>query len=311
MISLIADAVLPIAWILGLGFAIKRFSNVDESFWRGLEWVSYWVLMPSLLIEVIIRAPDISVPWGPLIGSVYSTLGIITLFAILAWRIGLFGPSYASFTSVYQGIVRFNTFISLALAAGLRPDLLPHVAIAAAIIIVIINIACVSVMTAKHSGFELAHVVRELSKNPLILACVIGGMGRSLEFADAFPISGLALIGQAALPMGVLCLGAGLQWQAVRAGLGLTSFSVVTQLILKPLMFLGLALWMGLADDWVLVGLLLTCVSTAASSYILARQLGGDAQLMAGIVAVQTVLSIVSVPVVLWFADSMNWIRLA
>ena len=47
--------------------------------------------MPSLLIEVIIRAPDISVPWGPLIGSVYSTLGIITVFAILAWRIGLFG----------------------------------------------------------------------------------------------------------------------------------------------------------------------------------------------------------------------------
>ena len=56
MVSLIADAVLPIAWILGLGFAIKRFSNVDESFWRGLEWVSYWVLMPSLLIEVIVCA---------------------------------------------------------------------------------------------------------------------------------------------------------------------------------------------------------------------------------------------------------------
>ena len=69
MVSLIADAVLPIAWILALGFAISRVSNLGEAFWRGLEWVSYWILMPSLLIEVIIRAPDISVPWGPLIGS--------------------------------------------------------------------------------------------------------------------------------------------------------------------------------------------------------------------------------------------------
>ena len=68
---------------------------------------------------------------------------------------------------------------------------------------------------------------------------------------------------------------------------------------------------MGLADDWVLVSLLLTCVSTAASRYILARQLGGDAELMAGFVAVQTVLSIKSVPMALWFADSMKWIRLA
>ena len=311
MVSLIAGAVLPIASILGLGFAIKRLSNVDESFWRSLEWVSYWVLMPSLLIEVIIRAPDISVPWGPLIGSVYSTLGIITVFAILAWRTGLFGPSYASFTSVYQGIIRFNTFISLALAAVLRPELLSHVAIAAAIIIVIIYVACVSVITAKYPGFNLAQVVCELLKNPLILACVIGGMGRLLEFPDEFPISGLVLIGQAALPMGVLCLGAGLQWRVVKTGFGLTSFSVVTQLFMKPLLFLGLALWMGLADDWVLVGLLLTYVSTAASSYILARQLGGNAQLMAGIVAVPTVLSILSVPMLLWFADSMNWIRLA
>tara|TARA_B100001093_G_scaffold513856_1_gene586637 strand:+ start:2542 stop:3477 length:936 start_codon:yes stop_codon:yes gene_type:complete len=310
MISLIADAVLPIAWILGLGFSIKRFSNVGKYFWRGLEWVSYWVLMPSLLIAVIIRAPDISVPWGPLIGSVYFTLGIITVFAIVAWRINLLGPSYASFTSVYQGIIRFNTFVSLALAAGLRPDLLPHVGIAAGAIIIIVNIACVSVMTAKHSGFELAHVVRELSKNPLILGCVIGVMGRMLGLSDSFLVSGLALMGQAALPMGVLCLGAGLQWRAVRAGLGLTLFSVATQLFVKPLLFIGLALWMGLSGDWVLVGLLLTCVSTAASSYILARQLGGDTQLMAGIVAVQTVLSIVSVPMVLWFADSMNWIKL-
>ena len=53
------------------------------------------------------------------------------------------------------------------------------------------------------------------------------------------------------------------------------------------------------------------CVSTAPSSFILARQLGGDAPLMAGIVAIQTVMAIGSVPLVLWFADKMNWISLA
>ena len=67
----------------------------------------------------------------------------------------------------------------------------------------------------------------------------------------------------------------------------------------------------GAHGDWLLVGLLLVCVSTAPSSFILARQLGGTAPLMAGIVAVQTVMAIWSVPLVLWFAEKMNWISLA
>jgi len=110
--------------------------------------------------------------------------------------------------------------------------------------------------------------------------------------------------------MGVLCLGAGLQWNALRSGIGLALLAVVIQLVLKPLLFIGLGLWFELSSEWLLVGLLLMCVSTAPSSFILARQLGGDAPLMAGIVAIQTVLAIISVPLVLWFAEKMNWMNL-
>ena len=82
------------------------------------------------------------------------------------------------------------------------------------------------------------------------------------------------------------------------------------QLMIKPFLFIGLAIWLDLESEWLLVGLLLMCVSTAPSSFILARQLGGDAPLMAGIVAIQTVLAIVSVPIVLWIAETMNWMNL-
>ncbi|MDC0882575.1 hypothetical protein OAP65_00670 [Litorivicinus sp.] len=310
MIGLIADAVLPIAWILALGFGLKRYVGVEEVVWRGLEKISYWVLMPSLLVAVIIQAPMIAIPWASLLGSLYGVLGLLTLILLIGWLAGLFGSNYASFTSVYQGVIRFNTFISLALMAGLRPDLLPHLGISAATIIVVINIACVSVMTANRPGFAISHVFKELARNPLILACLIGGTCRVLGVPSGFPVSGMALVGQAALPMGVLCLGAGLQWRAVQEGLGLTSLSVLTQLLIKPLLFFIVAALTGLTGDWLLVGLLLMCVSTAPSSFILARQLGGDAPLMAGIVGIQTVLSIASVPLVLWVAESMNWIRL-
>jgi len=310
MVGLIADAVLPIAWILALGFGLKRYAGIDDAVWRGLEKISYWVLMPSLLAAVIIKAPRLEIPWIALSGSMYGTLGLISIFLIMAWKLKLLGSNYSSFTSLYQGSVRFNTFISMALIVGLDPVLLPHLGIAAAIFIVVLNISCVVVMTVGHAGTLSRRVFREIVKNPLIMACLLGGLGRIIGIPYIFPITGLDLVGQAALPMGVLCLGAGLQWNALRGGMSLALLAMIIQLIIKPFLFIGLAIWFGLTPEWLLVGLLLMCVSTAPSSFILARQLGGDAPLMAGIVAIQTVLAIATVPLVLWFAERMNWMSL-
>lgn len=309
MIELIASAVAPIAWVLGLGIVLRQYAGLDEALWRGLQWLSYWVFMPSLLISAIVQAPDIAVPWWPLLSSIFTTLLILTALLLAGWKLGVFGASYPRFTSLYQGVIRFNTFIALALMAGLRPDLLPHLAIAAACTIVMVNIACVSVMTATDTQMVRA-VSKELVSNPLILACVIGGILRILQMPPGFPITGLALVGQAALPMGVLVLGAGLQWQAIRSGLAVTGYSVVLQLAVKPFLFIALSLAFGLDAEWILVGLSLVAVSTAPSSFILAKQLGGDAAAMATIVVVQTLLSIFTVPVVLWIASQMQWIPL-
>lgn len=309
MIELIASAVAPIAWVLGLGIVLRQYAGLDEALWRGLQWLSYWVFMPSLLISAIVQAPDIAVPWWPLLSSIFTTLLILTALLLAGWKVGLFGAFYPRFTSLYQGVIRFNTFIALALMAGLRPDLLPHLAIAAACTIVMVNIACVSVMTATDTQMVRA-VSKELVSNPLILGCVIGGILRVLQMPSGFPITGLALVGQAALPMGVLVLGAGLRWQAIRSGLALTGYSVVLQLAVKPFLFIVLSLAFGLDPDWILVGLSLVAVSTAPSSYILAKQLGGDAPVMATIVVVQTLLSIFTIPVVLWVASQMQWIPL-
>jgi predicted permease len=45
--------------------------------------------------------------------------------------------------------------------------------------------------------------------------------------------------------------------------------------------------------------ILLAALPTATSSYILARQLGGDAPLMAAIISGQTLLAVVSIPLML------------
>ena len=61
-------------------------------------------------------------------------------------------------------------------------------------------------------------------------------------------------------------------------------------------MLAGFAL--GLHGPGLAVALLFQAMPTASSAYIMARQLGGDAPLMAGITAAQTVLAAIVIPIV-------------
>ncbi|MGA1206208.1 MAG: AEC family transporter [Litorivicinaceae bacterium] len=312
MMLVVLTAIVPLACVLCFGTWMKARGMVPDEFWRGLEWVSYWVLMPALLVSVIMRAPDLSVPWVGLFTALYGTLALLSGVVWLGWKLGLRHQGFPRLTSLYQGVIRFNTFIALALMAGLDRTLLSHVAIAAACLIVVINVLCVSVLSMQGatSGAP-SRITRELSRNPLVLGCLLGALLRQIGVSGESVLGeSLRLLGQAALPMGILVLGAGLQADAMRRALPTTGLSLLLQFIIKPLIGMALALAVGLDPTWSLVVLILFLVPTAPSSYILAKQLGGDAPAMAAIVASQTVLAMVTIPVTLLIAASLGVIRL-
>ena len=55
----------------------------------------------------------------------------------------------------------------------------------------------------------------------------------------------------------------------------------------------------GVTGEAARVGLVFQAIATAPSAYVMARQLGGNARLMAALIAVQTLLSMVTLPLVL------------
>ena len=99
--------------------------------------------------------------------------------------------------------------------------------------------------------------------------------------------------------MGLMTVGAGLQLKALRGASLPFIVSSALKLVGFPLMTAGLALLLGLEGMMVQVAVLLSALPTATSAYILARQLGGDAPLMAGIISGQTLLAIVTIPLML------------
>ncbi|MNJ59413.1 Membrane transport protein [compost metagenome] len=137
-------------------------------------------------------------------------------------------------------------------------------------------------------------------KNPLILACLAGvlinlsGLGLP-GGSDRL----LGLLAAASLPLGLLCVGAALQPKELRGEVASLGWNAVLRLLAMPLLAWGVARGLGLPAMESSLLVLFFALPTAPTSYVLTRQLGGDSQLMAGIITLQTLLAAASLPLLL------------
>lgn len=296
----ILTALWPVFALLMLGYLARRFDFPGAAFWPPAERATYYVLFPALLVDRLSQAQLQGEESLQLVVAVLMML-VAASALVLLLRPLLRLPNPA-FTSLYQGGLRFNTYVALAASAALVPG--PGVALAAVITAVMIptlNLFCVLAFAwfgERRPNFW--QVGRTLAKNPLILACLLGiglnltGVGLPSTVAPV-----LELLSRMSLPLGLLAVGAALDLTALRAGGRALLAAASVKLVLMPLLATGVASVIGLSETAAWVLLIFASVPTATASYILARQMGGDARLMAAIITAQTLVSMLSMPLML------------
>ena len=154
---------------------------------------------------------------------------------------------------------------------------------------------------ARHGGHAYG---RELLCNPLILATVAGRLGNAagLKFPDAVATT-LQRIGLAAPPVGLMAVGAGLSFGALRESTRLAALLAIRHAVL-PIVAIGLCAALTLAPQQRVIVVAFAALPTASSAYVPAARMGGSAPLVAGLVTVSTLVGIVSVP--FWLAVSAS-----
>ena len=300
MLALIFSALLPIALIIGFGHLLKRFGFLNQDFWPQAERLAYFVLLPLLFAHGLYKADLSGVPIGLIAAGLVGPATLGTLVLLAANRLmGFDGPVL---TSVIQGGIRFNNYVGVTAAVGLLG--LSGAALAAvvnAILVPTVNVLCALIFARYGTRQPTAlGVAKSIALNPLILGCLAGVALRLTgivlpEGIEAF----MEAMGRAALPVGLLCVGAALNWDALGRGMKPALAATATRFVLVPAITAGICLAVGLAGPAALVVLLIQCLPTASSAYVMARQLGGDAPLMAGIIAFQTLVGVVTVPLTL------------
>jgi len=292
-------AILPIFGLILIGFILYRLDFPGVGFWPVSERLTYYVLFPAMLVSGLSGRQFDASSLGlslTLIGAV-CLLGAFLVFTRTMFRLD--GPV---FTSVFQGAIRPNTYVGLSAAAGLLgPDWMALSAVALLTLIPLVNVLCVLVLSrhGKHGG-GLGRVGLVLIKNPLILACVVG-MALSLL---KLPLPGvlldlLTILGKAALPLGLLAVGAGLRFHGIGASTLPVALASLAHLVALPLAAYGCARLLGVDGLSLTTALIYTAIPVSVSAFILARQMGGDLDVMALIITAQTVLSALTMPVIL------------
>jgi malonate transporter len=77
------------------------------------------------------------------------------------------------------------------------------------------------------------------------------------------------------------------------------AIGVVLKLILMPTLAIALALAFSLTGSNLVITAVCSAVPCSSSAYVLARQMGGDAPLLAQIITLQTILAAITMPVVI------------
>jgi malonate transporter len=307
--AVVISALLPVFLLIVLGFILKRSLMRLDTQWHGLERLTYYVLFPMLLIQTLVKADLSNVPVAGVGGALLlSALAMSLLCLVLRPLFSRWNIDGPAFTSIFQGATRWQTFVALAVSGNLFGETgLALASVAMVAIIPLVNVFSVSVLAhyASPEKQSVRAIVMTVVKNPLIWACAIGLAVNVThlplpkiwhEVAEA--------LGRSSLGIGLLVTGAGLQLEGMFRPSIAASVAVFLKLILMPVLAIALGLWFGISGSSLVVVAACSAVPAASSAYVLARQMGGDAPLLAQIITLQTMFAALTMPVVIALVTS-------
>ena len=302
-------ALLPIFLLIVAGVVLRRLVLRADAHWAAIEWLVYYVLFPALFVVTLARADFRTIPVASVGAALAAavllmSLACLALRPVLASRLGLDGPA---FTSLFQGATRWQTSVALAVAARLFGD--PGLALAAVGVVAmtpmlnVINVWILARYAAPVRAGRWA-VAGVLARNPFIWG-IAAGLAINVTQApipESIYSVGTAL-GRVALVAAVVTVGAGLRLAHVMPLRSVTCLATAFKLVLMPAAAIALGAALGMRGINLAVIACCSSVPSTSSAYVLARQMGGDAPLMAEIITVQTMLAIVTMPIAIGLAS--------
>ena len=304
------NAIAPIFLIITTGYLLFKTRIVDESVWSAIEHICFYLLFPFLIIRTLSRANLGSVPvidfMAVIVVAILGMSALLILIQAFIWK--RFPQSGPSFSSIFQGATRFHGFVAIAVIGPLYGDAgVTLAALALAIMVPLLNVISVVVLSVYgHSDTrpQVIAVAKKIVTNPLIIACIVGLLFNWLGLPDVL-YETIGIIGAGGLGLALLAVGAGMNFGQAAQHKMLLTVGVLTRLIGMPTIVIAMSWLVGLDGIARTVAIIAGAVPTAASAYVMARKMGGNAELMSSIVTFQVIVAFFTLPLFIYIAEQL------
>jgi predicted permease len=300
----------PVFSMLFLGVLLKRFGLIDTAFINTASTLVFRGTLPTLLFLGIIKA-DLSTALQPalLLYFVLATLGCF----LLAWGWSVFRCPEADRGIYTQGAFRGNNgIVGLALATSMYGDYgLSVGAVLGGVVILSYNVlsAIILAIYSPQAKTDVWSLSKSIATNPLIVGVLL-----AIPFAawqiplPAWLLTSGGYFAQMSLPLALICIGATLTLGSLRQGSGVAVSSSLMKVFWLPLLAtLGAGLC-GFRGAELGILFLYFVSPTAAASFVMAKAVGGNAQLAAAIIVITTFSSVISTNLGLLVLQWVGWI---
>lgn len=300
--------IIPDFAIILLGLVLSRKGGFTKAFWDGAEKLVFnFLLAPFLFVSVAQSQLAVGESVRFLLTGICAMLlGVAASFAVRYF----IKADAVTHASVFQCGFRFNTYIGFAICTRFcgaeGPSLL---AMLIAFWVPISNSIAVSDLVravakrdnqSENRSQLLRTTVLGVARNPLIIATVLGLIFNYLGIELIQPVKDfLSHLGSASLAMGLLCIGAGLQFSNLAKHFKLIAASCLVRLAVVPLMAWIVIQLTGLSGNAAAVVLVFASLPTAQSCYVMTANMHGNASIVAAVTTLQTLLSMLTLSILI------------
>lgn len=287
------NIVLPVFLVMAVGYCCKRFGLVSAEGVSQMNKMVFKLFLPASLCKSLMTVDPASMV-NPRVLA-YGFVGTFVVFLLSMLIIPRIERDNRRRGVMIQGIFRSNYAIfGIPICEALFPE--GDGGVAAMMVIAVVPLfnmlAVISLEVFRGGRADLKKIALGIAKNPLIWGCLIGFVLMQTQIpVPGFIVSTLSKLGAIASPLALFVLGGSLNMQSFRHNAKPLVISLGGRLVLAPLMMLTIAYALGIRGAEFAVLMILFGSPCAVSSYTMAAQMDGDAELAAQQVMLSTVLS--------------------
>lgn len=307
--SLLANTLLPLILLIGLGAALSRIRFLGPQFASDLNKLAFWIALPALLFRSAAGASEATAATWWLLGVMLT--GTVVVAVLGWWCSRLLGVPATGQGTFVQSSFRGNlAFIGIPVLAASVVDAPDHVRVplmASGVIVMALTMAFFNVLAVislqasrRGDGAGVRAMLVPLFTNPLMLSGLSGLLLAVIGVRlPTFLDRTLEVLGGSAVPIALLCIGGSISTTQFTGRRSWIVAAALMKVAVKPAVVAGLAIAVGLGPMERRIALVFAATSTAAAAYVMARQMEGDEALASGSIALSTLLSAISLAVAL------------